>query len=252
MRSPLPLLLLALLSFGAMAESLERRAELGDPGAQLRLGEYYLRKSPPDYQHAAQWLRQAARQGNGDAQLQLGRLYREGHGLPQDPVLAYAWLQLAAATDHRAGVERTLLAEEMSIDQLRRAETALERLRAEIRRRDASPAPTAEAAPPRPAAEPTAVPAPAAPTDLGGYRVQLGTFSNADNARRAAQRLRALGAEPILEPLRSGERTLTRLRAGPYPDLAAARAARDLFHEKLALEGWIVPPPFGSRPSDGP
>jgi TPR repeat protein len=48
--------------------------------------------------NAVKWLLFAADQGNGNAQLALGRLHSEGKGLPQDRVLAHKWFNLAAAS----------------------------------------------------------------------------------------------------------------------------------------------------------
>lgn len=50
-----------------------------------------------DNSKALKWLRFAADQGDGNAQLSLGRLYSEGNGVPQDRVLAHKWFILATA-----------------------------------------------------------------------------------------------------------------------------------------------------------
>ena len=42
----------------------------------------------------------AARQGLARAQHNLGLMYANGEGVPQDDVLAYAWWNLAAAQGH--------------------------------------------------------------------------------------------------------------------------------------------------------
>ena len=43
------------------------------------------------------WYRKSANQGNGAAQYSLGIKYRNGTCVPQDYVLAHAWLNLAAS-----------------------------------------------------------------------------------------------------------------------------------------------------------
>jgi len=43
------------------------------------------------------WVERAARRGNHDAQLALGRMYEHGNGVARDPVEAYAWYRRAAA-----------------------------------------------------------------------------------------------------------------------------------------------------------
>jgi TPR repeat protein len=46
---------------------------------------------------AVQWYACAAEQGNPSAQYQLGLMYDKGHGVPRSSVIAYKWLNLAAA-----------------------------------------------------------------------------------------------------------------------------------------------------------
>jgi hypothetical protein len=46
---------------------------------------------------AARWYLSAAEQGHVAAQYQLGLLYNKGRGVPQSSVIAYKWLNLAAA-----------------------------------------------------------------------------------------------------------------------------------------------------------
>ncbi len=46
---------------------------------------------------AAAWFRRVALQGEADAQFNLGVRHARGEGVPADPVVAYTWLNLAAA-----------------------------------------------------------------------------------------------------------------------------------------------------------
>lgn len=59
---------------------------------------------PQAYDAAADLYHRAAVQGDPFAQAMFGLMYDKGHGLPQDFVLAYKWLDLAAA--HTSGQER--------------------------------------------------------------------------------------------------------------------------------------------------
>jgi uncharacterized protein len=59
---------------------------------------------PQAYDAAADFYHRAAIQGDPFAQAMLGLMYDKGHGLPRDSVLAYKWLDLAAA--HTSGRER--------------------------------------------------------------------------------------------------------------------------------------------------
>jgi uncharacterized protein len=52
---------------------------------------------PQDYDVAADFYARGAVQGNPFAQAMLGLMYDKGHGVPQDFILAYKWLNLAAA-----------------------------------------------------------------------------------------------------------------------------------------------------------
>ena len=49
-----------------------------------------------NYEQAAQWYRKVACQGLSNAQNNLGVLYKDGQGLPQDSDSARYWFSLAA------------------------------------------------------------------------------------------------------------------------------------------------------------
>ncbi len=51
---------------------------------------------PKDYQEAAKWYRQAAEQGDAEAQFNLGEMYHRGQGVPEDDGEAIRWYLLAA------------------------------------------------------------------------------------------------------------------------------------------------------------
>ena len=55
---------------------------------------------------AARLYRLAAEQGDSNGQLNLGRLYLDGVGVPQDKAAAYAWLTLAANQGRRWAEEK--------------------------------------------------------------------------------------------------------------------------------------------------
>ena len=67
--------------------------------AQNNLGLMYYNGQglPQDYDEAAKWYRLAAEQGNATAQSNLGSMYYSGEGVPQDYVQAYMWVSLAAS-----------------------------------------------------------------------------------------------------------------------------------------------------------
>ena len=75
-----------------------RFAKQGNAAAQLNLGRMYDRGHgvPQDYAEAAKWYRRAAEQGDADAQNSLGNMYDNGHGVPKDYAEAAKWYRRAA------------------------------------------------------------------------------------------------------------------------------------------------------------
>ena len=71
----------------------------GDASAQAFLGFMYENGfgAPQAYDAASDLYIQAAIRGNPFGQAMLGLMYDKGHGVPQDFILAYKWLNLAAA-----------------------------------------------------------------------------------------------------------------------------------------------------------
>jgi len=68
--------------------------------AQCALGSIFEKgaSSYQNYPEAAQWYRICANSGSWQGQMSLGGFYIEGKGVPKDMVLAYMWLNLAAAS----------------------------------------------------------------------------------------------------------------------------------------------------------
>lgn len=90
-----------------------------------------------------------------------------------------------------------------------------------------TPAPAVPAVPPAPPAPVAAPPAPLpASAAAGRYAVNVGSFSNLDNARALADRLRAAGLPLTSEAVDVSGKPAMRLRVGPYGDRTAAEAAR--------------------------
>ena len=103
-----------------------------------------------------------------------------------------------------------------------------------------------EPAPVRVEKEPAQQPATVAPTpsasSTGMWAVQLGSFSNKENAEKLAADLRKQGYAAFLSELSTGSGTLHRVRIGPQKDResAEAMAARLL---KVGHKGQVVPHP---------
>jgi uncharacterized protein len=81
------------------ARELSPLAQQGNAKALGLLGFLYEHGfgEPQDYAAAADFYARGAVQGNPFAQAMLGLMYDKGHGVPQDFILAYKWLNLAAA-----------------------------------------------------------------------------------------------------------------------------------------------------------
>ena len=78
---------------------LRARAEQGDAVAQFNLGGMYANGTgvPQDEAEAVRWFRLAADLGYAQAQFNLGVMYANGRGVPQDDETAHVWLNLAAS-----------------------------------------------------------------------------------------------------------------------------------------------------------
>jgi uncharacterized protein len=92
--------------YNRAARELQALADQGNPRALGLLGFMYEHGfgEPQAYDAAADLYTQGAVQGNPFAQAMLGLMYDKGHGLPRDVILAFKWLNLAAA--HARGHER--------------------------------------------------------------------------------------------------------------------------------------------------
>jgi TPR repeat protein len=90
-----------LLSLAAYAQGVSsdllKRANAGDPEAQNNLGVMYYNGEgvPQDYKRAAEWYLKAANQGEAEAQNNLGALYAGGDLGSPDIVTGCAWIYLS-------------------------------------------------------------------------------------------------------------------------------------------------------------
>ena len=106
------------------AETMFRRAQNGDPRAQNRLGQWYLKGEgvPRNDHEAIKWFRMAANQKFSKSQYNLGKMYYEGQGVPRDYVLAYLWFNLGSLNttgeDNTATIKHLKKLEEIMMDLL--------------------------------------------------------------------------------------------------------------------------------------
>jgi uncharacterized protein len=100
-------------------------ARRGNPRAEAMLGFMYEHGlgAPQAYDVAAELYAGAAERGDPSGQYLLGLMYDKGHGVDQDDVLAYKWLNLAAAAapvpdrEHYLRI-RNAVASKMSLNQI--------------------------------------------------------------------------------------------------------------------------------------
>ena len=79
-------------------QELIEKAEQGEVDAQNNLGTMYANGEgvPQDYKEAMKWYRLAAEQGDAFAQYALGDMYANGQGVSQDEGEAMKWFRMAA------------------------------------------------------------------------------------------------------------------------------------------------------------
>ncbi len=124
-------------------------AEHGNQLAQFNLGLLYYdgKGAPQDFEEAARWFQRAAEQGYPGAQRNLGEMYAVGRGVKRDYAQAYVWLSLCAASGNETcSAHRDWVAAKLSPSKL----AAAQRLAREWKPKAASPEPSKEPAePPR-------------------------------------------------------------------------------------------------------
>ena len=111
--------------YGTALKEWEPLAKQGHALAQFQLGVLYSQGLgvPQNYAEAAKWVRLSAQQGETEAQFNLGRMYFEGLGVAQDWVLALMWTHLAAAQGHEAAIQvQEVLKERLRDDQIAEAQ----------------------------------------------------------------------------------------------------------------------------------
>jgi TPR repeat protein len=102
----LVLILTALLALQGCAESkldeMKALADQGDADAQYNLGIMYDNGEgvPENDAEAVKWYRKAAEQGVASAQNYLGFNYRTGEGVPKNNIRAYVWWSMAKTQGH--------------------------------------------------------------------------------------------------------------------------------------------------------
>lgn len=97
------LMFFATIVFAQSQEKIRQAAEQGDAQAQAQLASMYLlgwQGFEQNNELAAQWMQKAAEQGIVEAQVVMGALYDRGLGVPGNPDTATRWYEKAAAQGH--------------------------------------------------------------------------------------------------------------------------------------------------------
>jgi TPR repeat protein len=100
-------------------------ADDGDAPCQYNVGLLYLdgHGVPQDHAEAAKWFKRSAEQGYTEAQHELGAMYASGLGLKRDYVQAFKWMNICAAKGNHGCIDqRDLIAKKLRPAQLAQAQ----------------------------------------------------------------------------------------------------------------------------------
>lgn len=201
---------------------LVRAAEKGHVDAQTTLGLLLFQNG--NQVEGLKWLKGAAEKGDPRAMLVYGTALYNGDGVPQDPVLGYAYVSRSAAQGLEPARNTLQQMDEIMPLEQRKKGIALAVQKAKTQQQ-AQPKPVATA---RPKAQKSASPPPAqkiAAAATGAWRIQLGAFSQRSSAEALFRRLS--GSAPVAgrQQFLVAAGSVTRLQVGPFPSKAAAVAA---------------------------
>ena len=104
------IVLAALITFSSIASEFDDTLKLAEQGyvdAQYNLGVMYGNGQgvPQDHKQAVKWYRKAAEQGYVKAQYNLAIMYYKGQGVIQSNKQSYIWNAIAAANGHEGAVK---------------------------------------------------------------------------------------------------------------------------------------------------
>ncbi len=196
----------------AAAQSLfDRAARLGHLDAQTSLGLLLFQNG--NRVAAMRWLKAAAERGEPRALLVYGTALFNGDDVPRDPVRAYAYVSRAAAQGLAPARETLAQMDDLIPLSERQKGVAVAVAAAKA---PTAPAPKAKVAPDRPAA---------LASMSGGWRVQLGAFSQRSAANALFRKLAVNAPLTGKQSYLVAAGAVTRLQAGPFESRAAATTA---------------------------
>ena len=200
---------------------LTRAAGKGHLDAQTTLG--LLLFDSGDREGGVRWLGSAAEKGDARAMLVYGTALFNGDGIKRNPVLAYAYVSRAAA--------QGLAPAKTTLEDMNKAMPLSQRkqgVQLAMAKASAAKKPSPKTA--KPAMKPAiaALPGPpqvdAGPVS-GGWRVQLGAFSQRGSAETLFKRVSGNAALAGRRPVYVSAGPVTRLQVGPFASRAAAAQA---------------------------
>ena len=225
------------LNLAAAQSWFQRAATQGHVDAQTTLGLLLFQNG--NRIGGLRWLKTASEKGEPRAMLVYGTALYNGDGIPQDPVLGYAYISRAAAQGLPAA--KDTLAQ---LDQIMPLEDRKKGVALALAKAKAAPAPTSKPnstkakASPKPdvskpaqvaAATPKPTPKPPAPSAsspaAGGWRIQLGAFSQRSSAEALFRKLSGNSALAGRHAYYIPVGAVIRLQAGPFESRTAASVA---------------------------
>jgi uncharacterized protein len=202
---------------------LERAAEKGHVDAQTTLGLLLFQNG--NQADGLKWLKGSAEKGDPRAMLVYGTALYNGDGVPQDPVLGYAYVSRSAAQGLEPARNTLQQMDDIMPIEQRKKGVAMAMQKAKTQQQaQAKPAATARAKAQKPASL-APVQRSAVAASGGAWRIQLGAFSQRSSAEALFRRLS--GSAPVAgrQQYLVAAGSVTRLQVGPFPSKSAAAAA---------------------------
>lgn len=209
----------------------ERAARSGHLDAETTLGLLLFQNG--EQAQGLKWRKQAADKDEPRALLVYGTALYNGDGLTQDRVLGYSYvlraatLGLAPARETLGQLDQLMPAADrqkaLAMAQAKPAPTPTPKAEKPVRVAQAKP-PATKPLTPKPVQASAPKPVPSSPPS-GGWRIQLGAFSQRGSAEALYQRLSGKPALAGRGPYYIAAGPMTRLQVGPFASRGAAAAA---------------------------
>ena len=254
-------------------QQLKAMADDGQPEAAFWAGVMWHKGlgTPQNYETAVSYYRQSAMLGNVDAQNNLGLMYRDGLGVRANQVTALAWFKTAQISGSRIATRNSeALSENMDSKNIQQSLLLSQRYYQKAAQKMAFVKSNPHNIPEQNApitslqfdtsvkvahsikplktfqrvalAQPKAHPNKSSEEQVknGPYMVQIGVFGNLLSIANVEKKMAQNNISVHKEKLPVGERTLYRLRIGPFITHAMAQASEKELNALLSLKTLIV------------